>query len=357
VYNNNQQAEKNFIVYALFISFFPELPSGPIDRAQNLIPQFYEKHDFNYDDITGGLKLMAWGFFKKLVIADRLAILVNQIYGNLTDYTGIPLIIAVVFFAFQIYCDFSGYTDIAIGSGMVLGFKLMNNFDRPYFSRSISEFWRKWHISLTSWLRDYVFMPVAYSVSSRIKKRSYLGVKKESLSYAVATFVTMLIAGLWHGAGWTFVIWGIIFAVYMIFSHFTKKARKKISGALGLNNVPRIHDYFKLLITFCLLCLVWIFFRAYNLNDALYVITHMFSGIGLKLSGNKLGPSNFDMALSIILIFTLLFTEALLKKDETITDFIARKPAWLRWTVYYTLLFLILAFGEFGYNKFIYFQF
>lgn len=357
VYNGIQKAENNLVIYSLYITFFPELPSGPIDRSHYLIRQLYETHDFNYDIITSGLKLMAWGFFKKLVIADRLAIVVNQIFSNLPNYSGFPLIIAVVFFTFQIYCDFSGYTDIAIGSGMILGFRLMKNFDKPYLSGSISEFWRKWHISLSSWLRDYLYLPIAYSISRKVRKPAFFGIKNESISYACAVLFTMLLAGLWHGAAWTFITWGLLMAVYMIFSIFTKKLRNKIARTAGLNKFSQIHSFLKVIITFSLLCIAWIFFRANNIQDALYIITHLFYNFNFRLSGNKLGMDIIESAFSLILIVLLILSETILNKYETIFDFIQHKPTWLRWTVYYVLIILILVFGEFEYNSFIYFQF
>ncbi len=195
IYRGNLKAERHFGIYALYVMFYPQLVAGPIERPQNLIHQFYEKHIFDYQRITDGLKLMAWGLFKKVVIADRLAILVNQVYDNPTNYKGLPLIFATIFFSFQIFCDFSGYSDMAIGAAKVMGFKLMTNFNRPYSSKSISEFWKRWHISLSTWFRDYLYI-------------SFGGNRVSIPRWYFNLFFVFLVSGLWHGAKWTFVIWG-----------------------------------------------------------------------------------------------------------------------------------------------------
>lgn len=203
VYRGNQKAEKHFGIYSLYVMFYPQLVAGPIERPQHMLHQFYEKHEFNYLDVTEGLKRIAWGLFKKVVIADRLASYVNPVYNNYDQHNGTSLILATVFFAFQIYCDFSGYSDIAIGTAKVMGFKLIENFKRPYFSWSISEFWRRWHISLSTWFRDYVYIPLG---GNRVKKAGkYLNL-----------MLTFILSGLWHGANWTFVIWGDLNGIYLV---------------------------------------------------------------------------------------------------------------------------------------------
>ena len=189
--------------------------AGPIERSKNLLPQFFEKHDFDYQDVTNGLKIMLWGFFKKIVIADRLALYVNQVYNNPTDHTGLSIWLATYFFAFQIYCDFSGYSDIAIGAAQVMGYKIMKNFDRPYFSKSIAEFWRRWHISLSTWFRDYIFIPL------NLQLRNF-----RTFGIGFSVFITFLLCGLWHGANWTFILWGGLHGIYLIFSCLTKDFRK-----------------------------------------------------------------------------------------------------------------------------------
>src|SRR3989344_2706600 len=223
VYRGKYKPEKNFLIYALYVSFFPKLVAGPIERPYNLLPQLHEKYDFDYGRITAGLQRILWGFFKKIVIADNLALYVNQIYNQPHEYSGIVLAVATALFAFQLYYDFSGYTDIAIGSAQIFGFKLMENFNLPYFSVSIAEFWRRWHISLSSWLSDYVYYPLVLS-SKRIGR----------IKIYWALFVTFILIGLWHGANWTFVAFGAIQGLYMIFGQMTKNFRQWLTKITGL---------------------------------------------------------------------------------------------------------------------------
>ncbi|MFI5205707.1 MAG: MBOAT family O-acyltransferase, partial [Candidatus Paceibacterales bacterium] len=252
VYRGNQKAERNFGIYALYVMFYPQLVAGPIERPYNLLHQFHEEHTFDYQRVVDGLKLMAWGMFKKVVIADRLALLVNQVYGNPHDFSGPLLIIATFFFAFQIYCDFSGYTDIAIGAAQVMGFRLMDNFNRPYFSKSIAEFWKRWHISLSSWFRDYVYIPLG---GNRVSdQRLYFNLS-----------LTFLISGLWHGANRTCFVWGALNGFYIIISLATYNFRRKFVHLITLDRHPIIHKFFKMVLTFTLVCFGWIFFRAKNI--------------------------------------------------------------------------------------------
>ena len=253
VYRGNQKAERHFGIYALYVMFYPQLVAGPIERPQNILHQFYEKHKFDYKQVTDGLKLMAWGLFKKVVIADRLASTVNRVYDNPTDFEGLALIVATVFFAIQIYCDFSGYSDIAIGSAQVMGYKLMKNFDRPYFSKSISEFWKRWHISLSTWFRDYLYISLG---GNRVSKgRLYFNL-----------MVTFLISGLWHGANWTYVIWGGLNGLYLVIELWISKPLSKLVEFLKLNRFPFLLNFIKTGFTFSLICLTWVFFRAKNGN-------------------------------------------------------------------------------------------
>ncbi|HZK78006.1 MAG TPA: MBOAT family O-acyltransferase, partial [Gemmatimonadaceae bacterium] len=260
VYRGNQKAEHHLGIYALYVMFFPQLVAGPIERPQNLLHQFYEKHEVDYDRITSGLKRMAWGLFMKVVIADRLARYVNVVYNDPKSFMGLTTIIATVFFAFQIYCDFAGYSHMAIGAAEVMGFKLMRNFDRPYLSRSISEFWGRWHISLSSWFRDFLYIPLGGNRVSR--PRWYYNL-----------FITFLLSGLWHGANWTFVIWGALNGFYLIFSLITADLRAAVAKAVGLAQRPALHNVVRILITFGLTTFAWIFFRANSLSDALHVIS------------------------------------------------------------------------------------
>ncbi|HOW35841.1 MAG TPA: MBOAT family O-acyltransferase [Candidatus Omnitrophota bacterium] len=360
VYRGNQKVEKNFGIYALYVMFYPQLVAGPIERPQHLLHQFYEKHSFDYQRVTDGLKLMAWGMFKKIVIADRLVAFVDPVYNNPHDYSGVSLIVATVFFAFQIYCDFSGYSDIAIGSAQVMGFKLMDNFNRPYFAKSISEFWKRWHISLSTWFRDYVYISLG---GNRVSKpRWYYNL-----------FVTFLISGLWHGANWTYIAWGALNGFYMIFSIWTYDLRKNIVHKIGLEKYPVIHKYIRVAITFSLVCVGWIFFRARNIHDALYILTHLFSGVGsfilnavTNLSSLNQGKSilgalyigqdkpDFFIAVSLICFMEFIH---LLQRHNNIRHMLCKKPVWARWAVYYCLIYAIILLGQFGEKQFIYFQF
>jgi alginate O-acetyltransferase complex protein AlgI len=292
---------------------------------------------------------MLWGFFQKMVIADNLATLVDPVYNDPTHHQGISLILATIFFSFQIYCDFSGYSDIAIGAAQVLGIKTMENFSRPYFSKSIPEFWRRWHISLSTWFRDYLYIPMG---GNRVSiPRWYFNL-----------FIVLLICGLWHGANWTFIVWGGLHGIYLVFSAFTQNIREKIHKALDLDRVPRLHNYLKVMVTFFLASFAWIFFRANTISDAIYIISNLFSGWGDVLTFDVLNnmpswrPLKFELAVSLISIGILLVIH-LKERRGNIIDWFSEKPIWVRWSVYYFFLLAILLFGNFGSKQFIYFQF
>jgi alginate O-acetyltransferase complex protein AlgI len=349
VYRGDKSPEKHLGYFALYVAFFPQLLAGPIERATRFLPQLYEKFDFDYSRVTKGLKLMLWGLFQKMVIADNLATLVDPVYNDPTHHQGISLILATIFFSFQIYCDFSGYSDIAIGAAQVLGIKTMENFSRPYFSKSIPEFWRRWHISLSKWFRDYLYIPMG---GNRVSiPRWYFNL-----------FIVLLICGLWHGANWTFIVWGGLHGIYLVFSAFTQNIREKIHKALDLDRVPRLHNYLKVMVTFFLVSFAWIFFRANTMSDAIYVISNLFSGWGDVLTFDVLNnmpswrPLKFELAVSLISIGILLVIH-LKERRGNIIDWFSEKPSWVRWPVYYSLILSILLFGNFGSKQFIYFQF
>lgn len=337
VYRGNQKAEKNFGIYSLYVMFYPQLVAGPIERPQNLIHQFYEAHDFNYQNVTEGLKQMAWGFFKKLVIADRLAIYVNEVYNHPGKYEGAPVILGTIFFAYQIYCDFSGYSDIAIGAARVMGFRLMKNFDNPYSSQSVTEFWRRWHISLSSWFKDYLFIPLG---GSRV------AVKKIYLNLAIV----FVISGLWHGANWTFIVWGSLHALYVIAERFFGIATDKSSTENSTSNL-----YYKIprqLFTFFLVCFAWIFFRANTVSDAFKLISSAlhfgFHSINLPT------PGILYYCFSGIIILEIVQS---LMKEKEFFSLLMSHPRWIRITAYHLLIISILAFGVLNNSSFIYFQF
>ncbi len=347
VYRGNYPAERHLGIFALYVMFYPQLVAGPIERPQNLLSEFHVRHRFDYRRVTDGLKLMTWGFFKKVVIADRLAILVNQVYGSPTDYQGLPLVVATVFFAYQIYCDFSGYSDIAIGSAQVMGFRLMQNFDRPYASTSISEFWRRWHISLSTWFRDYLYIPLGGNRVARWR-------------WQLNLVITFLVSGLWHGANWTFVAWGALHGFYLVFSIWTATIRGKLVHAVGLDRHPTLHRAASVLIIFPLVCFAWIFFRATSISEALYIVTHLFATPFLPEGGVG---ALFDLELDAVELAIALVAIAILEIAQhvqgtgSIRERLATRPVLVRWAAYYALVMCILVFGVFSQQEFIYFQF
>jgi D-alanyl-lipoteichoic acid acyltransferase DltB (MBOAT superfamily) len=356
------QPEKNAGILLTYFLFFPKLIQGPIDSAGNVIPQFTRESKFSYDDVTAGLKLMAWGFFKKLVIADRLAAVVNGVYADPGKYDGPALITATLFFAFQVYADFSGYTDIAVGASRVMGIRIMQNFRAPYLSVSIKDFWSRWHISLSQWLRDYLFLPVSYAVSRRMKNDRYLGVRTEHWIYLQATFVTFLICGIWHGVGWNYLAWGMLFAIYLSFAQFTFRQRKRINQMIGLAGKPRLFIFVKTITTFFLVTFAWIFFRAHDLPDAFRVIVnsmHGWSIAGLTASLDIFSGFGltFNEFLIVVISLSILMVADRLAGTEPIDQYILHRPLLLRWLIYYTLLVVIILYGVFEKRPFIYQQF
>lgn len=338
VYRGNQKAERHFGIYSLYVMFYPQLVAGPIERPQNILPQLHVKHEFSYGNMVSGLQLMAWGFFKKLVVADRLSIYVNSVYNNPELQNGTSVFIASVFFAVQIYCDFSGYSDIAIGCARTMGFHLMINFKQPYFSKSIREFWGRWHISLSTWFRDYVYIPLG---GNRVSKG------RAALNFLIVFFLS----GLWHGANYTFIIWGTLHAAYyivgMYLNPYTSAAEKKlrIENTYGLNILKGIFTF--LLVTFA-----WIFFRAASVKDALTLIAKL-QTIGEPVGFNN-GYNQFAHCLLAILI--LAVAESVSVYSRGFSLFKSRYTA-VRWASVVGLLFVILLMGVFNGGQFIYFQF
>ncbi|MDR0979396.1 MAG: MBOAT family protein [Lachnospiraceae bacterium] len=351
VYRKDVKPEKNPFRYALFVSFFPQLVAGPIERSKNLIHQLREEHRFEYERVKNGLLLMLWGFFQKLVIADRVAILVNTVYNNTFDYEGFQLIIATVLFAVQIYCDFSSYSDIAIGAAQVMGFKLMQNFKRPYFSKSIAEFWRRWHISLSTWFKDYLYFPLGGSRKGKF--RTYINI-----------MIIFIVSGLWHGAAWTFIIWGFLHGAYQVFGRLTRNLRDKIYDKFKVKKEAFSYKLGQVLTTFSLVSFAWILFRANSISDAIYVIKHLFVWNPWILTDNvslfKLGLDRQDFELAIFSIFVLICV-SLIRRKNSVRELIAKQGIVFRWTLYYLAIFAVLIFGIYGpgYNasEFIYFQF
>jgi D-alanyl-lipoteichoic acid acyltransferase DltB (MBOAT superfamily) len=351
VYRKNFKAEHDFGIYALYVMFYPQLVAGPIERPGNLIHQFYEEHSFEGERVLNGLKLMVWGFFKKVVIADRLTILVDQVYGNPTEYTGIPLIVAALFFPIQAYCDFSGYSDIAIGAAQVMGFRLVDNFNKPFFySTSTADLWRRWHMSLMSWFRDYVYIPLG-------------GNRKGKWRWYFNIFTTFALSGLWHGAKWGVIFWGAINGVYIIISIWTEGLRKSLVQWVGLDRFPALHKVLQAIITFLLFCIGAILFRAESLSDAYYIVTHLGSGLGdlegIKMSYKNLfilGLTRFEFVHALMSIGLMEFIHKI-EKQENMRHMFSGKPIWARWPIYYTLVLFLIFLGEYNDHAFIYFQF
>ena len=350
VYRGRQKAERHFGIYALYVMFYPQMVAGPIERPYNLIHQFKAEQRFDAAKVTSGLQLMLWGFFKKIVVADRLAVFVSSVYDHPQQYDGLPLIIATVFFAFQIYCDFSGYTDIAIGAARVMGIDLIENFRRPYFARSVAEFWQRWHISLSSWFRDYVYIPLG---GSRVGKSKWF----------MNILITFALSGIWHGASWNFLIWGMLNGLWYIFSGLTANIRAAFVRITHLASVPRFHRMLQMLATFSFICFSWIFFRAHTLPDALYIATHSLHAFHQFASMHALREAIESMAawrgglvLSFIVIGVLIIIDTLISLG-TLSRWKAKSPVWLLWLVAYIMIFVILFLGAFDGPQFIYFQF
>ena len=348
VYRGHQKAERHLGIYALYVMFYPQLVAGPIERPQNLLHQFYERHSFEYERVADGLKLMLWGMFKKIVIADRLAVYVDAAYKSPQDQSGLTLMIATVFFAFQIYCDFSGYSDIAIGAAQVMGFKLMTNFKRPYQAESIPEFWKRWHISLSTWFRDYLLFSLG---GNRIKWRFQLNL-----------FLTFLVSGMWHGANWTFLLWGALNGFYLLCSIWTADLRARFVKFIGLTAFPRFHRVVKIAITFALTCYAWIYFRANSVADAIYINKAM-ARSALNLFRETMGGAAvfapFTQREFVFVLLAIAFMEwvQFIQSKMSIRATLATKPIWFRWSVYYAGVLSIFFLGKYGNRQFIYFQF
>ena len=337
VYKRKIEPTNDFISFAAFVSFFPQLVAGPIERASHLLPQFYKRRSFDYHKAVDGMRQILWGLFKKVVIADNAAEIANIIFNNSDNFNGSTLILGAVMFSFQIYGDFSGYSDIAIGTSRLFGFDLKQNFATPYFSRSIAEFWRRWHISLSSWFRDYLYIPLG-------------GGRGGNLMRIRNTFIIFVVSGFWHGANWTFIIWGVINACYILPSIVLRKNRNYLDIVATERLLPSYKEFSSILITFFLTVLAWVFFRSDNINHALQIMSHIFS---MSLFNPLEVKPLFIIAL--ILFFTIIewfgrFGEYGLQK------IFVKQPVYMRWSFYFILIFCIILFSGKA-QEFIYFQF
>ncbi len=343
IYRKKLQPNKSFLSVCAFVSFFPQLVAGPIERATHLLPQFDNKRKFDYSLAVDGMRQILWGFFKKIVIADNCAVFANLIFNNSADYSGSVLLLGAIFFAFQIYGDFSGYSDIAIGTAKLFGFDLKRNFAYPYFSRDISEFWRRWHISLSSWFRDYLYIPLG---------GSQVGLSKKIRN----VFIIFLVSGFWHGANWTFIIWGGLHALYYIPILLSNNNRNNLDTVAQGKLIPSIKETIQMASTFLLVCLAWVFFRAENLSHAFEYLTEIFS---LSL----FAPLEFDKFYQAIatlgLVFCFMLVEWIGRENlhPLVTLNKIRQPI-IRWSFYCLIIISIYMFGNYSSSlEFIYFQF
>jgi len=358
--------ERHIGHFANFVTFFPKLLQGPIERPGGFLSQLRSDKAFDYTIVTGGMRLMVWGFFKKLVIADRLAVLVNAVYGHPGQYHGAVLLIATIFFAFQVYLDFSAWIDIARGAASILGFNLSQNFNRPYSSKSIQDFWTRWHITLSSWLRDYIFLPSAFAISRKLPRERYAGIRTDNLTYSIAIILTFFICGIWHGTGWNFIIWGELFAIYLVFDRFTGKARKRFYRKTGLSSKQWLFNPARVITTFLLVSLTWVFFRAGSPGEAMAILKNIFVSWNgnsalpaLLAKGNFLVYPGFrlpDLVIVLIGIPLVSILEYWFNEKQLWTRF-GSFPWPVRWLSYYLFVLLILAFGVTDSVSFIYFKF
>ena len=349
VYRGNQQPERHLGIYALYVMFYPQLVAGPIERPQNLLHQFREEHDFDGARVADGLRMMLWGLFMKVAVADNLAPIVNRVFEDPQAYTGLPLILGSVAFSFQIYGDFAGYSLVAIGAAQVMGYRLMRNFDRPYYAASISEFWTRWHISLSTWFKDYVYVPLG---GNRVAK----------WRWCLNLTIVFMLSGLWHGANWTFIAWGALHAAYLVTSILTRELRAGLARFSGLDAWPTLHRACQVCATFGLVTFAWIFFRATSLADAWYMATHLTVGLGTQLAS---APAAVSALAPLVAIPDLLFAALCVAVMESVQAtqrsrveswFKHRSPIWVRWPAYQLAILFMLLFYPRS-QQFIYFQF
>lgn len=347
-----EEPEKNWLIFGVFVFFFPKMIAGPIERTTSLLPQLREKlPGFQYAMVTAGLSLMLWGIFKKVVVADRIAPFVDKVYNSPEAFTGVSHIFATWLYAFQLYCDFSGYTDIALGAALVFGIRLLPNFNRPYFAVSIQDFWKRWHISLTNWLNDYIYTP--------IMKSRFTGLKMYNL-ILLAMMITFVVSGFWHGAAWTYVVWGALHGSYIVISLLAQKRWNKFAKKTGLNKRKKAYRALKISVTFVLVCFAYVFFRANSMGDATYIVTHGFTGWGDVLGGVRdvIDGSIPEMLLALAGIVIVMAPE-FYKDHAKLGELYRALPTWQRWGLVYTAAVSIVTLGAF-YNldqQFIYFRF
>lgn len=355
VYRGEVKAERSLLHYALFISFFPQLVAGPIERSKNLLHQIREPHSFDPARAVDGLLLMGWGFFEKMVLADRLSVVVDEVYNHYTSYSGLQIALATVLFAFQIYCDFSGYSDIAIGAARIMGFTLMKNFKSPYYAVTVSEFWRRWHISLTTWFRDYVYIPLGGNRCARWK-------------WCRNLLLTFSLSGLWHGASWHFVVWGLLNGLYQVIGRISEPFRAAAKKKLKISQESPVWRIWQGLLTFVMVDFAWMFFRADGFFTALRMIQHGACHIGLEveltpyniLEACSAGTGKKEFLVAMAGLFLLMLVDHIRQRVD-LKAVLRKQNILVRYSVYYVMIFVLLIFGVYGpeYDaaSFIYFQF
>ena len=346
VYRRKLNPTKDFIAFSAFVAFFPQLVAGPIERATNLLPQFYKKRTFGYAKSVDGMRQILWGLFKKIVIADNCAEYANLIFNNSPDYSGSTLLIGALFFAFQIYGDFSGYSDIAIGTARLFGFDLKQNFAFPYFSRDIGEFWRRWHISLSSWFRDYLYIPLGGS-----RGGTWMKIRN--------TFAIFIVSGFWHGANWTFIVWGALNAIYFLPLLLTKKNRNNMEIAAQGKLLPPFREFIHILITFGLTLIAWIFFRATNVTEAIIYLKRLILGLFDTNAYNEtfeMTHSKIGVALPLLIVIFFIIEWLGRAKSHPLQEIELKTSRIQRYLFYYLIVLSLYIFQNEG-QQFIYFQF
>ena len=351
VFRGQQKAERDLGAFALYVTFFPKLVAGPIERAKNLLPQIHARPAFQRTDVILGLQLILWGLFKKVFVADRIAPFVNTIYDNPDAANGVQVTFATWLYAFQLYCDFSGYTDMALGIALVFGYRLTQNFNRPYFATSIQDFWKRWHISLTSWLTDYIYTPLIRQKTFKIKLFNLI---------LYAMFITFVVSGLWHGAAWTYVVWGALHGGYIVVSLMLQKRWNTFARRVKLNEHPQLYRWLKIVVTFTLVCFAYIFFRANSMEDAIHMVATLGTGWGAFKDNvlSVIGPMRNEFFLALIGIAVVMGAE-LLQDRFDMRKLIDSRPAWTRWSLYYAGTLAVVLLGAFygSQTDFIYFRF
>lgn len=348
VYRGDVKPMRHFGKYALFVSFFPQISSGPIQKAKEFLYQLNEVHRFDYDRAKRGLLLMAWGYFEKMVVADRLAVFVNAIYNNPTKHFGYEIIIATVLFAFEIYCDFAGYSNIAIGAAQVMGFRFSPNFNNPYFAKSVQDFWRRWHISLSTWFRDYLYIPLGGNRCSKFR-------------HCLNIVIVFAVCGLWHGAALNFIVWGALHGLYQVVGLLTRPAKKKAESSLKIRMDSTAVKIYRAAVTFILVDFAWLFFRANSITDAFLLVGNLFRFNPAVLTNGSLfmmGLTFQEFCAGVIGAAMVFAVDMLRRKHDLRTELLA-KPTAVRWAVYVVSTVVILTFGIYGngMHQFIYFNF